>query len=986
MWQHKQNFSDQPKVFKGEPFEERLRELEQCRLAGGYAGEVALCEGEVTELARVVARERRRPLVKFAVSGRFILLAVNCAYYKMEATGFWRSFCTLLGCQSDETTIGEFRRRSEHALQQWGFQDGPYHDGFRYVTPIRLQAGLTRHDLPTFARLLDTARATHGWAGMLRMPHAEFLGFLHQQFTVRTKFAQFLEDENGGTALTRAVLKDLVRWQQGLLGHAPYPCGVGYRPGFWEELWPHLHGGVVPARIARPACPSAAKFIFDATSAQFGLLFPQTLVNQRACRLAGSNVYESFLPLKQINALRHAYSVEVKMHSDEWLVSTLPGWVPSAENPYALFLPTGDLLPLQCAAEAGIYSLVSAAPSIQLPACVTCLTDFEYVDVIPPTLRYWQIELAADSDPAALGYRRGAARESVLEWTGQAQLLRGAADAADVFLGRLPALQIDHAADFREKRRVLCCEHGAGTEVVPIPAGGEKVELSLPCIAPCTGGCWVETLGRSRFDGLSGAEERLSFCLLPPCEISWPEGLYTPEAEPAIRFSTAANVTADFLACEQQNAGTWTVPPYEDWVEGEVRAGAVSARVAWRIYRAAVEDESGRPFFAELGALPGSAKLRVRGLPETPVRLGVRGRGAAPVEIIQQQLFDGYGVAAVSSQDLLDALRLLRDEPVLGLEVWSGSEWVRTGGQMVDFVAIERWLFDPAREPSPDWLTAGGKALAALLAELARMLDASSSTILVPVEGSSPVARWAKELLVCATAFSRAGDRDRSGPTIDLAVLTPARRRVLEWVEQAEQALGTGSADPAELAARYPGTDALPAWAPWHLRVDRLRDRLRAAHDLESLLQDWRDDVVARGFAEPRSALGAMSGGGPLTTAYIHNYAGRYHQAYRNLGQVPADAPEIIRGLRSLLETVLRVQEDAGPGESREPGPRRLRPLLAGLRSLAGWASPLDLEVNAAEAVAPEILPLRKEQTSLLHDALARLPGKNINDLKPSDP
>jgi hypothetical protein len=86
--------------------------------------------------------------------GRLILLAVNCAYYRTGAQGFWSPFCALLGFENSPTNLAQFRHKIEDALIKWGFRKGPYLQGFRYVTPIRLEAGLTRYDLPAFARLI----------------------------------------------------------------------------------------------------------------------------------------------------------------------------------------------------------------------------------------------------------------------------------------------------------------------------------------------------------------------------------------------------------------------------------------------------------------------------------------------------------------------------------------------------------------------------------------------------------------------------------------------------------------------------------------------------------------------------------------------------------------------------------------------------------------------------------------------------------------
>ncbi len=50
---------------------------------------------------------------------------------------------------------------------------------------------------------------------MRKMPYAEFVAFVLETGN-HTKFSEFLEEEAGGWTLTRDVLDDLVRWQQGI--------------------------------------------------------------------------------------------------------------------------------------------------------------------------------------------------------------------------------------------------------------------------------------------------------------------------------------------------------------------------------------------------------------------------------------------------------------------------------------------------------------------------------------------------------------------------------------------------------------------------------------------------------------------------------------------------------------------------------------------------------------------------------------------------
>ncbi len=285
---------------KTQPFWAQLQELQKCE----FAGEVVIRESELPELGEIVGRELLRAVQTTASLGRLVLLAVNCAYYRADDEGFWSAFLALLGLEDNQSNAAWIRPKLEDALIKLGFQDGPYLERFRYVTPVRMQAGLTRHDFPAFARLLNLGRERYGWSRMRTMPHPEFVNFV-QGTMPGTKFRDFLEDEQGGGALTRSVLDDLVRWKQGI-STGDYPSAHGYRPGFWEDLLPQVETNQ-PSRPTIPRSVPVPKFVFEPARSQLGLLFAQDLVNRRAVRIEGEVICDSFLPISNVADLRDRY-------------------------------------------------------------------------------------------------------------------------------------------------------------------------------------------------------------------------------------------------------------------------------------------------------------------------------------------------------------------------------------------------------------------------------------------------------------------------------------------------------------------------------------------------------------------------------------------------------------------------------------------------------------------------------------------------------
>lgn len=220
-----------PVVPSGKMFDDKIVELRKCE----FVGEIALTEVELRDLAQVVQRELNSYVPARGADERLILAAVNCAYFFMDAEGFWQPFCKLLGEDYSQAVMSRIGNRIETALLRLGHLDEPGYGAFRYVTPVRMQAGLTRYDIPIFAQLLEAARHDFGWGTLKTLPHTELIAFLDRTHPAETRFISFLKDPLSGARLLRDVVRHLVLWRQGLIDESGLNSLRGYRPGFWSS-------------------------------------------------------------------------------------------------------------------------------------------------------------------------------------------------------------------------------------------------------------------------------------------------------------------------------------------------------------------------------------------------------------------------------------------------------------------------------------------------------------------------------------------------------------------------------------------------------------------------------------------------------------------------------------------------------------------------------------------------------------------------------
>lgn len=959
-------------------FDEKVRELRKCE----FVGEIALTEDELRSLAQVVRRDLLSYVPDPGADERLILAAVNCAYFYMDEDGFWLPFCKVLEIECVQTNRTNVGRRIENALVNLDRIDKRGFGPNRFVTPIRMEAGLTKHDIPIFADLLNRGHQELGWPALHSMPDSELAAFI-ECARPGTRFTVFLKDPRSGGRLLRDVVRHLLLRRQELIDESSLNSLRGYRPGFWSELLSRLGSN---ARTAMTAASAEATpiFFFDVNRGECGLLFARELVNRGAYRFDGQPVRESFKPLRRIEEFYDKFTV-IETKGGNTLF--IPAWKPTESAPFGLFKQDGEYLPRDSTVHPGSYILVAFRKSTP-PDSVSCISDFEFCAT--PELRFWHVEVDSQTDVAALGYSRSGPDTPVrLTWSEAGVSLDGVSEACDVFVGRLPRLRVSPALLFRENRAALCWRAGEKTGRLQVTGDGEDAVVDFPFNGPCRGEIWVEPLGRERED--SGLENvRLRFCSLPKCRIEWPVDLYAQEDEPRVEFHAfAPGIECDFSECERvENAeASWIVPAGSNWVEGQVEADEVAVRVAKRIHRAGAENTNGENLWLERSALRCDDLVRIRGLPGASVHLELEGHSTR-IDIPLHQKFNQHGVAIVRYWDFHDGISSAAS-PVYRIWIHGRSGAVPTLGRIVDFSEIEKWLFDDARQPEPGWLPLlGAEGFAALQSLVKSFIEPRRADFLNSLSKRLPefFTRWARSIFACACIFS--ANRPPSGLWVSALDALPVDwRKTLEWVMSTEVALAEGG-DLAKASNEFTELAWQPPYAAWRSFLGEIHGRMRAEYDLVPLVVEWRDEIersLATGVpAEWTSALARMPGGKHLNSAYYQNLRSEPHledqlrykevlkRAYTALSSIEPSSPPLVHGLARLLRELLLIKF-GGPVDPTGPLPshchRLIRPLLSSLIKARDGASQFE-DGDAASALQTELLPLPESDRAQLRALL----------------
>jgi hypothetical protein len=300
--------------------EEWTKKLGSCE----YAGEVVVPEAELPVIAKQVRRELFSAHMSPAYRKCLLVLAVNCMYYKHNEEGFWIHFCNLLNIEDSQQSQKWLGEKLEAELLTLGFLPHSRPGPFRFVSPLREQCGITRHEIPGFALLLNRLVERYGWDGIRVLEREAF----NQKVTAYVQgrhLCQFLLDDQGWF-LTRDVARSVSQFQRKVLGLRNLEQLHGYRTGFFRELFRALEkppGPTPEPAVTRPPLP---RLVFLPDFRQIALAFDQKCSSAAQYKLSGEIVRRNPIPLESEDMFDLTIDGERLNSDSKWESWSIAGW------------------------------------------------------------------------------------------------------------------------------------------------------------------------------------------------------------------------------------------------------------------------------------------------------------------------------------------------------------------------------------------------------------------------------------------------------------------------------------------------------------------------------------------------------------------------------------------------------------------------------------------------------------------------------------
>ena len=911
------------------PMEQIDQWLAEMRKAD-FAGAVAVSKEELT----AVAAEARKAFgfqPSNLAKGCFLLLAFNCAYYDFDGE-FWAHFLNRLNLPDHL----ENQERGRHLLAScWETVLGremPQADPqWRYVGAVLAETGVVETWIEQFASVIGSSPGQ--WSELLEQHFDGFGRALPPNLGARLD--SFLRTP-AGWEFAWHVARLLLRWHECAITPEQLDSARDFRPGFFQELRRHFD---TPLGAQHPRVRFVGpRIMFDHALGLPVVRFDPRMIEAGECKLAGEAFNTPSRPLRRLAEFRERLS---------WASGQSAGhltfWAPSEEKPCVLFHPQTGVVPHRQRPAPGAHFLL-ARENFALPETLAILSDYSFAGLEDATMKWWTVEIEPDAAVGLPGYEVSPehAEEPALQWSEDARMLDGAADVRAVFVEALPRICVRNM-DSLPTDWQACVEIGGEVRASSARGGILDVPDLLPS-PPFAGAIWIEFIGRRRGNVLNPAQ-RLEFVVVSRTQIDWPRGLYAPSDKPELSVERAESVSVEWENAEAAGTGRWQVKPDVSCLEGLLKFGLHSVRVARRIRRARcfVPGEGGRTTF-DLDEWRNASRLCFDGLPGTPIRIGLTTASSETIDIYHGSQFGNSGTWEGAGAVFVDALRGYSASLAV-VCLHDGRRWVSTDVRVFNVAAIET-LLGQGESPQSEWLNQDEAEALETFVEALRDTRAPGEI------AGHLFLRGVQELLTefgwMSATFAALRKRTKVAPSDAQSAREPWRR-IAAWIREVLPFLRGDRVSEIEAAClaergRSLEQDSLPAALRWGELLRRAIAQMEWLAATDEMLREWCVDVRER-RRPPQSKLAQLPSGNALTDAWQKRWV--MDPAAIACAQAVAESEHpIIRSLARLLVAIIRGRAGRPFDAAKPPNcPRLLAPLFAALRSGAA--------VNRAEVPVP---------------------------------
>ena len=912
----------------------------------------------------------------FLYSSVLVILAVNCAYFEYDNSGFWVHFLRKMGLEKRPDLQETIGKQIENYLIDRNFLERKRAGSFRYVGAILEQTGVTRRHLPRFVEFLKFCVNRVGWSGLIVISPYSFEKLLPE--TGMSKYLiNFLRDPAGiefvtsvARSLEQSTLEQFTRQQSQL----DFLLSLkGYRPSFWKELLKLFDqdiSRVTPARKSN-AIPGP-KYVYQPNlNNRFAIIFDEENVRLLHYRFNDDLVLESSIQLFDTDDFEESYDIEIKEDDYEWSKVEIRGWSPE-KRPHAFFdSDSGVLLDLNKNISTGEYYLAISDNYIEKLSDENrhvfneiIIRECGWINTVVP-LKGFLVQIRPDTDLSFLGLKIDGTEKKLLAWD-KGKRLECAGGFDDVFVGAIPNLITYQPDLFMNKELLLAYDIGNGKEIINDLGRNGFVSLSFSPIVK--GKIWAEPIGRQK-SFYKYRSRQLSFCCLPLCEINWPENLLAYNERPQVKIESESDMSISFsgdCTAIDDSKKEWVIPPEQTFIEGLLRVGSITIAIVKRLLRASMlDDRMSRVGTVILEDFLNKKTFFLTGNPGSPAKLFLNVNNHDKL-LADLGKFDQAGKILFTSDAVKDSLRNFHF-PVGEIKVGYNNKAVSTGTKIYNPTEIFNQLCH-VEASGFGWIDDIAPSAQEPIRILKRAIDGKITHASLKICEDLPegVKEWGEEILLCSCFFDRTRVEEYD------SFLADNRGSVtfaFGWLEKVRALLSVqqdaGGLNDKNLIKELDKITWRPPVKRWVLEFEQYISKLKIESELFDVLLEWKDEVLSPGvLVEYQCRLAQMLSGRELVNAWKKYRKGKLNEAYGLCSRILDDSISPVSDLATILMNILFYKHGTPEqiNQNINHCHDKLAPLL--LKSIAlGTKKQVD---NDDELCDSSYLPLLDEDKEIL--------------------
>lgn len=215
-------------------FDQTVRRWAKLAPSISFLGEIALSRSDTSKYLSDLSARLKSDYNIDRYDVPLAVLAVNCAYYHYDDSGFWKHFCAYLRFDCSPQVQDKLGYIIERYMQRIEGEDFVARSGpFRYVGRILEQCGVSQYYMPPFTGFMKLLKGRGGFEAVSALNYEAYKRCIPDDLP---KYLNSFLQDMGGWRFVTDVASSLSQYERNLIRLDALCSLPGYRSEFWIDF------------------------------------------------------------------------------------------------------------------------------------------------------------------------------------------------------------------------------------------------------------------------------------------------------------------------------------------------------------------------------------------------------------------------------------------------------------------------------------------------------------------------------------------------------------------------------------------------------------------------------------------------------------------------------------------------------------------------------------------------------------------------------